>query len=205
MSILKAKIRETNTKGKQLRRKGIIPAVLYGKHLKESVNIQIPKGDVDQFLKANAIGSKLELTVGRKKYMALLKEVDYNPLINQVEHLSFLEMKAGEKVTSVSQIVILNKEKTDGIVQQTLEELSYRSLPKDIVEKIEIDVDGMSTGDSIMVSELDISKNEAIEILTAPDIVVLTVTARKEIRIEETENNTVNATTDEEAKADTAE
>jgi large subunit ribosomal protein L25 len=63
---LKARKRDLKMKSKQLRRQGIIPAVLYGKHLDESVPIEISAADLAQFMKSNTVGSKLTLSVGRK-------------------------------------------------------------------------------------------------------------------------------------------
>ena len=85
MSTLKAQVREASAKGKQLRREGVIPAVLFGKHLDESISIQIPKGDVEVFLRTNPIGSKLDLVIGKKKYMALFKNITFTPIINAPE------------------------------------------------------------------------------------------------------------------------
>ena len=67
MSTLNAQPRDAHAKGRQLRRDGFIPAVLFGKHLEQSVLIQVAKADVDQFLRTNTVGSKLDLVIGGKK------------------------------------------------------------------------------------------------------------------------------------------
>ncbi len=185
MSELKAKKRDINSKGKQLRREGIIPGILYGKHMDESLSIQIDLKDAVHFLNSNSAGSRLDLVVGRKKYMALLKEVTYVPVTNAIEHFSFQALTAGEKVTSSAHIVLHHRDKVDGVVQLALDEISYKALPKDIVERIDIDLDGMKVGTSIMVSDLEIVKNEALEILSNLDDVVLTISEHKEY-VEET-------------------
>lgn len=89
MNTLKTQVRDENAKAKQLRRGGIIPAVLFGKHLEKSISIQMPAKDVEQFLRFNSVGSRVDLVVGKKKYMALLKDVTLTPLIRAAEHLSF--------------------------------------------------------------------------------------------------------------------
>jgi len=66
-----------------------------------------------------------------------------------------------------------------------LDEISYKVFLKDIVERIDIDLDGMKVGTSIMVSDLEIVKNEALEILSNLDDVVLTISEHKEY-VEET-------------------
>lgn len=185
MADLKAKKRDTNLKCRKLRREGIVPGVLYGKNLDESISIQIDQRDAEQFMKKSSVGSRTELIIGRKKHMALLKEATYVPLSNNIEHLSFQALTAGEKVTSTAQVVLHNREDIEGIVQQSLDEISYKALPKDLVERIDVDVEGMVIGDSITVAELDFAKNEAVEILTPADNVVVSVSLAKEFVEEE--------------------
>ena len=60
MYTLKADIRSGELKPKQLRRKGIIPGVLYGKDLEESLMIQLPLGEVSRFLKSGFTGRKID-------------------------------------------------------------------------------------------------------------------------------------------------
>lgn len=175
MTILKAEKRDSHLKAKQLRRAGIIPGVLYGSRLNESQSIQFSQNDVDRFLKSNSLGSKVELIMGEKKQMALLKEITFTPVINKAEHLTFMPLIKGEQITSVAQIILLNKEKAFGNVQQSLFEISYKALPADLTEKIEIDLEGMKVGDNIRVADLEISKNEAIEILTPSDSMVYSI------------------------------
>lgn len=56
-----------------------------------------------------------------------------------------------------------------------LSEISYKALPADLVEKVEIDVSGMHTGDSIKVKDLDIARDQNIDLRTDPEAVVVTV------------------------------
>lgn len=198
---LKAEIRNKGMKGRQLRREGLIPGVLFAKHLEESISIQIPQRDAEHFLMSNSIGYKLELVVDGKKHMALLKDVTYTPGVNKLEHLSFQAMKAGEMVTSIAHIVLLNREKVYGVVQQTLSELSYRALPSDLVEKIVLDLDGKEVGYSVTVADLDASKNEAVEILSPPESLVVSISARKVLaeEKEESEEGAQSAAQDETA------
>lgn len=178
MSILKAQERDVKANGKQLRKAGIIPAVLFGKHLEESINIQIPKGDVELFLRSNSTGSKLDLMVGKKKYMALLKNVTLTPATNALEHLGFQVMTAGEKVTSEFHIHLHNRAKVDGIVQQFLSQVHYKATPDHLFEKVDVELEGKVVGDSAILSDLEISKSTDIEILTPLDSLVYSIAHR---------------------------
>ena len=179
MSTLKAQARDESSNGKQLRRGGIIPAVLFGKHLKESISIQIPAGEVEQFLRFNSVGSKVDLVIGKKKYMALLKEVTLTPLIRAAEHLSFQELTAGEKVTSEFHIHLHNRAKVDGLVQQHLSQVHYSALPMHLFDTVDVELEGKVIGDSAVLGDLDFVNNPNIEILTPLDSSVYSIIPRK--------------------------
>ena len=175
MFILNAQSRDEKLKPKQLRRKGIIPAVLYGKNLEESLSIQIPQKEITRFFKTNSKGSTLELSFLGKKYMALLREATYKPATYELEHLSFQALIADEVVESVARIILLNREKVSGMVQQPQFEVAYRALPAHLIERIELDLEGFDIGDSIRVEDLEIAKDSNIEIITPLDTLVVSV------------------------------
>ena len=58
----------------------------------------------------------------------------------------------------------------------TVEEVAYKALPADLVDKIKVDVAGMKIGDTLRVKDLEIAKNKNIHITTDPEAVVATVT-----------------------------
>ena len=178
MSILKAENRDSNLKAKKLRRAGIVPGILYGKNLEEPLSIQFSQKEAVQFLKSNAIGSRTELVIGKKKMIVILKEVTYTPVIQNIEHMSFQTLIPGEKFTGIAQVILLNKDKISETVQQSEFEIPYRAIPSDLVEKIEIDIEGMNIGDSIRVRDLELVKNDAVEILSPLDSLVVSIVAR---------------------------
>ncbi len=188
MRTLNVENRNTGLKPKQLRRRGIIPAVLYGHNLEKPLNIQLSQAEAARFLKSNSAGSKFELLLGDKRFPTLLREIAYTPVTDELEHLSFQTLLAGEIITSAAKIVLVNREKVAGVIHQPQSEISHRALPSHLVDKIEIDLTGMKVNDSIRISDLDIAKNPNIEILSPLDAVVLSITdIRKPLETSETE------------------
>ena len=181
MAILNAEKRSEKLKGKQLRKQGYVPGILYGKDLEESLMVRFSQSDIKRFLKTNTTGSKVDLVVGAEKYRSLLKEITFTPVANEPEHLSFQTLISGEKVTSTAQIILINKEKISDTILQSLFELSYRALPSDLFDKIEIDMEGKKTGDMLRVSDLEIAGNEAIEIKNSPESLIFSIVSRSKI------------------------
>lgn len=189
MFTLSVENRTASVKPKQLRREGFVPGVLYGKNLEKSLSIQFSRADAVRFLRDNSTGSKVELVIGDNKFPALLREVTFKPTTDELEHLSFQTLLAGEIVTSTARIVLLNREKVTGMVQQPQSEVAYRALPSNLVDKIEIDLDGMTVGASMRISDLDIAKNPDIEVLSPLDAMVLSISdARKPMEAPESED-----------------
>jgi large subunit ribosomal protein L25 len=181
MLIVKASYRNENQKAKQLRKSGIVPGCVYGGGLKSPVNIQIIYDEVKKLLKSKSKDGKVTLEIEGKKITALLREICTDPVRSQIEHLSFQSLTGDETVSSTAQIVLMNKEIVSGYVQQNLFDISYRAFPSKLIEKIEINLDGLRAGTCMRVKDLDIAKNEDIELLTSADSLVFSIIENKRI------------------------
>ena len=175
MFALNGENRNTSLKPKQLRRQGIIPAILYGKGLEESLSLQFSQGEVARFLRSNSRGSTVQLQIGDKKYPALFREVTYEVAADKPEHLSFQMLMAEEVIASAARIVLLGQAKDNGMVQQQLNEVAFRALPAHLIDRIDIDLEGMEIGTTFRVSDLDITKNPDIEVLSPLDDLIFSV------------------------------
>jgi len=111
-------------------------------------------------------------------YDVLIKEIDYDANKNQILEIDFQALVSNEKVHSVAEIVLHNKEKVvEGVLEQILKEVAYKAYPSALVDKIDVDAGSLRLGDSIRVKDLDIAKNKDIELMTNPEAVVVNVIA----------------------------
>ena len=187
MTTLKAETRDKNVKAKRLRREGYVTGNVFGREITGSIPVKIGQREVERLLKTSNKGSQLMLEVDGKTYDVLIKEIDFQALVSN------------EKVHSVAEVVLLNHEKVvDGILQQKLEEISYKALPAALVDRIEIDVESMKIGDVVLVKDLAIASNPDIDLMTDPEAVVVTVTRAHNAPVEEETEET-----DADAAADT--
>ncbi len=176
MNTLKAEKRDMTTKAKKLRREGYVTGVIYGREMKESIPLKMEKPAVERVLKTGGKGSQVMLEVDGQTYDALIKEIDYNSLKGQLLEVDFQALVSNEKVHSVAEIILLNHEAVqESVIQQMLQEVSYRALPADLVDKIKIDVSSMKVGDTLKVEDLEIAKNPEIDLQTPLDATVATV------------------------------
>ena len=118
------------------------------------------------------------LEVAGETYDALIKEVDYNPLKGYVDEIDFQALVSNEKVHSVAEIVLVNHDKLEaGVLQQHLEEISFRALPSALVDKVMVDVGDMKVGDVIKVKDLAIAQDKDVDLKTDPEAAVVSVAA----------------------------
>ena len=178
MTTLKVQKRDTEKKAKALRREGFVTGTLFGKNIKETVLLQIDKKEAERIHRECLKGSQLNLELDGKTYDVLLKEIDYDGLKREIYEMDFQALVKGEKVHSVAEIVLCNRDKVqEGIVEQLLSEVSYKTTPENLVDKIEVDCANLKLGYVLKVSDLDIAKNKKVDIQTNLDAPVVSVVA----------------------------
>ena len=176
MTTLKAEKRNMTEKAKRLRREGFVTGNVFGHAIKGSIPIKMTSMDVERLLKTEHKGGQIDLDIEGEIYNVLIKEVDYNSMTRKMEEIDFQALVSDEKVTSTAEIVILNREAVkNGVLQEDLNEVSYRAYPSALVERTTLDAVGLKVGDTVRVKDLDIAKNKDIDLKTDPEAVVLSV------------------------------
>ena len=178
MNTLKAEKRNMQTKAKKLRREGYVTGNVFGREIEGSIPVQMTQKEAEKFLKANGKGSQIMLDIDGESHNVLIKEVDYNPLKGRVDEMDFQALVKDEVVHSVAEIVLVNHDKlASGVLQQQLEEVSYKALPSALVEKVIVDVGDLKVGETIKVKDLDIAKDKDVKLITDPEADVAGVAA----------------------------
>ncbi|MEN2993988.1 MAG: 50S ribosomal protein L25 [Thermodesulfovibrio sp.] len=181
--ILNAEKRERTGKGaaRQLRRKGIIPCVVYKAGY--SIPIQISAKELYNFMNI-ATKEKLFLTLklnGEEK-KAILKDYQIDPVTGKLLHVDFMEVSATEKIRVTVPVILIGEpigvRQDKGVLQHGISEIEIEAIPEKIPGHIEVDVSHLEVGDSIHVSDLKFE--EGIRVISNPDEVIATVTVEKE-------------------------
>lgn len=172
---IQAEPRSTGVKAKHLRQQGLIPGCVYGADIDKSIPLQIAESEIKKLLKTKAEGGKVSLRLDGKKTDVLLREISRHPVNRKIEHISFQRIKGDETVNNAAQIVLVNKDKIPLFVNQIIFSIPYRSPASKIIEKIEIDLEGMHEGGSIKVNDLDIAGDEDIELMIDPESLVISI------------------------------
>ena len=173
---LNAEKRDMSVKAKKLRREGYVPGSLCGKDLKKPVALKISEFEAERFMRKNMKGSRTVLQVGDQKYNAIVKDVDYNPLLKRIMFIDFQLLVAGEKISTTAQVVLLNEELAKGSVDEEIAEIHYKAGPAEIVEKVYIDFEKLGDKKCVKVKDIKELMNDKIELITSEDATIVDIT-----------------------------
>lgn len=174
---------ETGRKAaKNYRSGGSIPGIFYSAE-HEAVPFVIDRGHLHRAFQSDT--HVYAVSVKGKKLHAIFKEIQYHPVTEEIVHVDLFGVSLKDKIDIVVPIVVEGEAagvKTGGILNQNITELQIYCLATEVPDAVHIDVDELEVGDSIHVEELDL---EGIEIVTNPEITIVSVQAPKEEVIEE--------------------
>jgi len=183
-TVLEAKSKKSSgsKEARKIRRTGQIPAVLYG-HKEATVPLTISYREFDAIMRSGL--RMVDLKVDGRPQKALIKDVQYDAIGDEILHVDFTRVSLTEKITlSVPVIMFGHAVGSDegGVLDQVLKALEVRCLPTNIPESIRLNVAELKIGDSIFVK--NVPPVEGVEILSDPEAIVITVHAPKEEVVE---------------------
>ena len=157
---LKAIKRDSSGKGaaRSLRRDGLIPAVLYGKHM-EPLHLSIKPEQILEALKMPR-GRNTILNVqveGDKNYYAIIKDAQFNVLSRKPEHFDLMLVEAGKAIEISVPLALKGKsvgEGKGGFSTLMRRKTKVSCAPEHIPASIEIDISSMDIGDRILIAEV---------------------------------------------------
>lgn len=174
---LNAKIRESGTKSKKLRKAGLVPCSMNDCSGEKALLFTISDGEARKLIKNKYRGGVVNIHCNEESYTALISEIGEINMNNQIETITFQKIENNQEVSSVARIVTINKDKISSLVQVILPEIPYKALPENIVETIEIDLAKLSAGDNVKVADLAIADNPEINLMIAKDKTILHISS----------------------------
>lgn len=189
---LQATVRENvgSNANKKLRREDLIPAVLYQRGEENQLLTLVAK-DFDKVIFEAGTSSIITLDIEGTKKKVLIKDFQRHSYKNMYVHVDLLGVNMDEKLKVNVPVVLLNRDDIylqPSVLIQSLNEIEIECLPSDIPQQVEIDVQNMQYGDTFLVKDLDVAKDENITILTELEEVVCSLQEpREEEELEDTE------------------
>ncbi len=157
---------------KALRNANQIPAVLYGGE--KTTHFAVNQTDVRKLIYTPEI-FLINLTIDGKKVTAILKDIQFHPVTDNILHIDFLEVFENKPVVIDVPVVLdglAEGVKAGGKLSLDSRKLKVKALYKDIPENLHINIENLALGKSIQVSELSFDN---LELLNAKNSVVCRV------------------------------
>ncbi len=199
---LVAEVRDQFGKGaaRKIRALGKIPAVIYG-HGTEPQHVTLPGHAVSLILrKANAV---LDLDIAGKNELALVKDVQKDPVRQIIEHIDLIIVKKGEKVTIDVPVHVEGESFAGTIVALDAATITIEAEATHIPERVVVNVEGAEEGTHITAAEVELPKGATL--VSDPETLVVAITAPAKVDLpEEGEAEAAAEAPAEEAAADEA-
>ena len=183
MSSIQATIRNIETKGQlnSLRKKGGVPAVIYGGKEKNQ-NISLSKKEVKILIeKENFLSNVISLKIDGKDHSVLPREISYDVVSDEPIHLDFLRIVKGSKISLDIPVKFINSEKSPGLKRGGVLNIVRRKVElkcpsEKIPENLVIDLDGVDIGESFKISSINLD-SDVTPTIQGRDFVIATLAA----------------------------
>jgi len=174
---LAAEVRTEFGKGyaRRARMNNQIPAVIYG-HGAEPIHITLPaKATTLAVRTANAL---LSLDINGEGHLALVKDVQRDPIKQIIEHIDLLTVRQGEKVTVDIPVHVVGEVAPGNVYNQELTVISLEAEATHLPTAVEVDIEGRTAGQHIHASDLVLPKGAVL--LADADALVVNISEATE-------------------------
>ena len=179
---LKAEARERVGKGssRELRRNGLIPAVIYGDK-QAPISIALSTNEVTKRIHAGGFMTTVgTIDVDGKKIKVLPKDYQLDPVRDFTMHVDFLRVSGNTLVNVEVPVHFENEEKSDikigGVLNIVRHTVEFHCPANDIPEFITVDLSGLKIGDNVHISNVKLPKNIS-PVIADRDFTIATIVA----------------------------
>jgi large subunit ribosomal protein L25 len=144
----------------RLRRAGKIPAVVYGGD-KESVPIFVDRESLMNLLKQESGENTiflLKLKGTKSERRAIIKDIQVDPITREFQHIDFIRVTRGHKLTVTMPVELVGDSvgvRQGGRLNFISRELTVEVLPREMFDKLVIDISDLDVGDNVTVADLE--------------------------------------------------
>tara|TARA_B100001758_G_C18313792_1_gene559357 strand:- start:226 stop:906 length:681 start_codon:yes stop_codon:yes gene_type:complete len=161
---------------KELRKSGKIPGIYYSYDSKESLTFFIEQSVINNAIKSDA--NIFAINVGGKDRTVLFKSVQYHPVTEQMIHIDLYGVNMDKPVVVKVPINLIGTpigvKEEGGVLNQVSMELEVKCLPGDIPNVLDINIDELSIGDTIIAESVKL--DDTLELISSTDMLIVSVT-----------------------------
>lgn len=171
---------------KNLKEEGLVPAILYGPHLKNNILLKVNRNEFVKVFAQAGESTLIDLEIEGKKEgkKIVVKDVQTEPVSGNIIHIDFYEVDMKKPIEAVVSLNFVGEsgavKNLGGALIRNIHELEIKCLPTDLINHIDIDISKMDNfGDTIAIK--DIKVPGGVEILKEDnEVVAIVVEPKKE-------------------------
>jgi large subunit ribosomal protein L25 len=182
-STLEVKAREGSGKGaaRRLRSQGLVPAVVYGKHLEKPLSVAVdPKAVRAAINTPHKLNTLITLKGVGADQQVLFKDYQRDPVSRDILHVDFIAVREDEQVKVNVPLILVGKAEgvaDGGLLSQVRREIEVYAKPRSIPEKIEVDVTPLKIAMAMHINDVKLPEgvvvksnvNYTIAVVSAPE------------------------------------
>lgn len=185
---------------RKLRAVGQIPAVIYG-HGTDPQHVALPGHETALLLrKSNVV---LTLDIEGDKQLALVKDVQKDPVRQLIEHVDLIVVRKGEKVTVDVPVHVEGESFPGTLVMVDHNTLTIEAEATHIPESLTVSVEGLEEGAQIHAG--DVTLPSGTTLITDPDALVINITVPRASAADVADDEAAAESADEVAEGEAAE
>lgn len=164
---LSLQLDERTVQGKKvakLRADGLVPGVIYGAGV-TPINIQIATNVFEKLYRQAGTYTPVHLSVAGKRKIAMIKEVDRDPVKGTILHVSFHAVNVKDPIIAEVPVHLIGEgeseaEKNGLIILQNLDKIEVKALPMDLPDAIEVSIVGLKeAGEKVTLADAKLPAN----------------------------------------------
>jgi len=170
------------TATRQLRSQDLVPGVIYGGA--QEINFAAPAAAFKNLVYTPSF-QRVEVKLDGNTYTAILKDLQFDKVTDQLIHVDLLELVEDKKVIADIPLKFTGTSKgvkDGGKLVTKMKSLKVKTYPKYLKENIEVPVDELDLNGNIRVEDV---KEEHYEILNSPRIPIASVVLTRQLKQEE--------------------
>ncbi|MDR2509746.1 MAG: 50S ribosomal protein L25 [Spirochaetaceae bacterium] len=159
---------------RRLRHSGRVPGVIYGQG--ETLNVELDARSFTQGIKRATESTIVKIELDGKSHEAFVKDTQRNIMTGDILHVDFYEIETDKILrTRVSLHIHGNPVgvRDGGVLETPLHEVEVECLPRDLPERIEVDISNLKANQAIHVRDLQLGSG--VKLVSAGDQVIAVV------------------------------
>jgi large subunit ribosomal protein L25 len=199
---LSAKLRQVRGRAnKRIRNQGLIPAILYGRKVK-NIPLVIKGSDFEKIYQEAGESTLIKLNVSdgdrklkKEERVVLIHDIARDPVSDKIIHIDFYQVKMDEAISTEVSLVFIGEseavKRDGGVLVKNIQEIEVEALPADLPHEIEVDISVLkSFDDAIRIKDLKIPDKVKV-VANADDMVASVLPPRTEEELAELEEKVV--------------